>query len=102
MSGVVVERQGGLARVTLARPPLNLLTPSLIGDLRAAFEGLARAPEVRVIVLGAAGRAFSGGVEVQAMRDLDPAAGRAFIGALHAAIEVVAAVPAVVLACLHG
>jgi enoyl-CoA hydratase/carnithine racemase len=102
VADLVVEREGGLARVTLARPPLNLLTPPLIGALRAAFEDLARVPEVRVVVLGGAGRAFSGGVEVQAMRDLDPAAARDFIGGLHAAIEAVAAAPAVVLARLHG
>jgi len=93
-----VERGGGVARVTLARPPLNILTPSLIAGLGAAFRGLAGDPEVRVVILGAAGRAFSAGVEVQAMRDLDPQRARAFIGALHATIRAVRELDAPVLA----
>lgn len=102
MDHVAVDTQAGVARVTLARPPLNILTPSVIGDLGAAFRALAREADVRVVVLGATGRAFSGGVEVQAMRDLDPASARAFIAALHATIEAVAALPAPVIARLHG
>jgi enoyl-CoA hydratase/carnithine racemase len=97
-----VERSGGLARVTLARPPLNILTPSLIVEVGAAFRDLTRDPDLRLVVLGAAGRAFSAGVEVQAMRDLDPPRARAFIGALHDTIRALRDCPAPVLARLHG
>lgn len=102
MGEVQVERRGGLARVTLARPPLNLLTPGLIAELGAAFDGLAAEPDLRLVVLAADGRAFSAGVEVQAMRDLAPAAARAFIARLHATIRAVRACPVPVLARLHG
>jgi len=102
VADVRVERDAGLARVTLAQPPLNILTPALIDELGAAFRALAGEPDVRAVVLAAEGRAFSAGVEVQAMRDLDARTARAFIAALHAAIGAVRDCPVPVLARLHG
>ncbi len=101
-SELVVVREDGVVRVTLDRPPLNILTPSLIAELGAAFRRIGEEGTARVVVLGASGRAFSAGVEVQAMRDLDPARAKAFIGALHATIQAVRDVDAPVLARLHG
>ena len=48
---VRVEDRHGCAWVTLDRPPLNLIVPELIAELRAAFDGLARDPQVRVVEL---------------------------------------------------
>ena len=53
-------------------------------------------------MLAGAGRAFSAGVDVHAMRDLAPASARAFIGALHETIAALRALPVPVLARLHG
>ncbi len=102
MGDLTVERGNGVARVTLAHPPLNILTPSLIAALGAAFHDLHGDAAVRVVVLGAAGRAFSAGVEVQAMRNLDAPRARAFIETLHATIQALRDVPAPVIARLHG
>jgi enoyl-CoA hydratase/carnithine racemase len=102
MEHVTLGHDGGVARVTLARPPLNLLTPALIAELGTAFRDLGRDPDLRLVVLAAGGRAFSAGVELQAMRDLDEPAARAFIAALHDTIGAVRACPVPVLARLHG
>ena len=99
---VVVERDGGIGYVTLDRPPLNILTTGLIAELGESFRRLAGAPEVRVVVLRATGRAFSAGVEVQAMRDLDPPRARVFIQGLHDTIRGLRELDAVVLARVHG
>jgi enoyl-CoA hydratase/carnithine racemase len=99
---VVVERDGGLAYVTIDRPPLNILTTELIAELGQAFRRLAGEPGVRVIVLRATGRAFSAGVEIQAMRDLDPPRARVFIQGLHDTIRALRELDAVVVARLHG
>jgi enoyl-CoA hydratase/carnithine racemase len=102
VSDLAITRDAAVLRVTLRRPPLNILTPSLIAELGAAFQAVAHDPTMRVVVLGAEGRAFSAGVEVQAMRDLDPPRARRLIEALHAVIRAVRETEAVVLARLHG
>jgi enoyl-CoA hydratase/carnithine racemase len=55
---------GGLARITLDRPPLNVLTTSMMRDLGAALRRIAADDAVRVVRLDAAGKAFSAGVDV--------------------------------------
>lgn len=54
----------GIGRVTLAHPPLNILTRGLLGELRDALETLAGRPDLRVVVLLAEGRHFSAGADV--------------------------------------
>jgi enoyl-CoA hydratase/carnithine racemase len=102
VDGCRIERSGGVARVTLDRPPLNVLTPALVTELGAALRGLAGDADLRLVVLAGAGRAFSAGVDVPAMRDLEPATARPFIAALHATIDAVRALPVPVLARLQG
>jgi enoyl-CoA hydratase/carnithine racemase len=97
-----VTRADAVARVTLARPPLNILTPALIDALGVAFRDLGREPGLRAVVIMAEGRAFSAGVEVQAMQGLDVPGARALIEALHATIVAVRECPVPVLARLHG
>jgi enoyl-CoA hydratase/carnithine racemase len=97
-----IARERGLARLTLDRPPLNVLTPPLIDILGAAFRELGADPALRVVVLGGAGSAFSAGVDVAAMKDLDAAGARALIGALRTTIRALEEVPVPTIARLHG
>jgi enoyl-CoA hydratase/carnithine racemase len=94
--------EGGVARLTLDRPPLNVLTPALIEALGLALRELGADPALRVVVLGGSGRAFSAGVDVAAMRDLDAAGARTLIGALRATIRTLEDVPVPTIARLHG
>jgi enoyl-CoA hydratase/carnithine racemase len=65
--------EGSVARVTLDRPAvLNAGNAEWVRDLGDAVARLQRAPEARVVVVTGAGRAFSTGV------DLDALAGGAF------------------------
>jgi cyclohexa-1,5-dienecarbonyl-CoA hydratase len=59
------EADGDVARITLARPPLNVLTTPMIEELNAALEETARHTTLKVLVLAAEGRAFSAGVAVE-------------------------------------
>jgi enoyl-CoA hydratase len=101
-AAIRVERRGGVVRCTLDRPPLNLLEPGLIGSLHATFETLAADPTVRLAVVTGAGRAFSGGMDVRVLRDLDAGTATALISALHDAIEAVHKAPFPVLAAVNG
>jgi enoyl-CoA hydratase/carnithine racemase len=97
-----VERRGGVVRCTLDRPPLNLFEPGLIAALRSTFVELAADASIRVVVLTGAGRAFTGGMNVHVLRDLEPASAEALITALHDAIDAVHRAPFPVLGALNG
>jgi cyclohexa-1,5-dienecarbonyl-CoA hydratase len=55
---------GPLARITLDRPPLNVLTTAMLSALADALARAGADPAVRVVRLDAAGKAFSAGVDV--------------------------------------
>lgn len=59
----------GIANVTLNRPQvLNAFDEALIERIAEAFDRLSNDPDVRVIVLGAAGKAFCAGADIAWMR----------------------------------
>lgn len=61
-----IAREGQVERITLNRPDrLNALNDAMVDALLTYFEGLYRRPEVRVVVLQAAGRAFCAGLDMQ-------------------------------------
>ena len=63
-------RDAGVLTLTLNRPErLNALNPELGIALSQAFDHAAQAPDVRVIVVTGAGRAFSAGGDLAAIRD---------------------------------
>ncbi len=97
-----MERRGETAWCTLNRPPLNLFDPSVIGALTSTFQMLARDPSVRVAVLTSRGRAFTAGMDVRVLRDLEPTSAKRFITSLHQAIDLVHRAPFPVIAAVHG
>jgi cyclohexa-1,5-dienecarbonyl-CoA hydratase len=60
-----VETDGAVARITLRRRPLNILTIENLEELNRILLGLRHEPELRVLVLQAEGKAFSVGVSVE-------------------------------------
>jgi cyclohexa-1,5-dienecarbonyl-CoA hydratase len=59
------EADGGLATITLAKPPYNVLDIPMMDELNDALDRLAAAPDVKVLsITGAGEKAFSAGVEV--------------------------------------
>jgi cyclohexa-1,5-dienecarbonyl-CoA hydratase len=64
--GIVRRRwDGAIARLTLARPPLNVLTISMMEDLNAALDDAAARPGIKAVLLDAEGKAFSAGVDIE-------------------------------------
>ena len=99
---LLVESRGSVAWVRLNRPPLNLLVPELIEALRDTFLGLARNRAVRLAIITGSGRMFSGGVDIEVMKELDVPSAKGFVTALHEAIRAVRDAPFPVIAMLHG
>ena len=71
MGGLRVEREGTVARVSLARPEVrNAFDAELIAQLRTTFEGFAReTPDaLRAVVLSGDGPTFCAGADIEWMR----------------------------------
>ncbi|MDH3271517.1 MAG: enoyl-CoA hydratase/isomerase family protein [Gemmatimonadota bacterium] len=62
---VQMERQDGIARLTLDEPPLNILSRSLLAELREALEDCRDDTHIRVLVVRAEGKDFSAGASVE-------------------------------------
>jgi enoyl-CoA hydratase/carnithine racemase len=99
---VSVERDRGLAWVTLDRPPLNLIVPEMVEGIRSAFETLRRDALVRLAVISGAGRVTTGGMQLQVLRELTPVRAKAFIASLHEAIGLVHDAPFPTIGMVHG
>jgi enoyl-CoA hydratase/carnithine racemase len=68
LSTMRLELDGALGRLTLERPEvLNAGNAAWVADLNAAVRAIAERPEVRVVVLRGAGRAFCTGVDLKAL-----------------------------------
>jgi len=101
-SPVTIHRAGATVWCTLDRPPLNLFEPTLIRAVRESFDALAADRATRVAVIVGNGRAFTAGMDVRVLRDLDVARARELIVALHDAIAAVHRAPFPVIAAVHG
>ena len=103
---VDLEVDGGVARLTLARPDAgNALDPALAEALRDAAGSLEGRADVRVVVLGAQGRAFCVGGDLAFMRGCgdEVAAGvHGLASAFHAALESLARLDAPVVVAVQG
>ncbi len=103
---VLLEEQGPLARLRLNRPERhNSLIPPMLDDLLAQLDHLQHRPDLRVVILEAAGRSFSTGGDVRAFveRDADRSEYAArLVGQLNAAIHAMIALPMAIIAAVHG
>lgn len=64
--GVICALEGRTAVVTLNRPERrNALSLEMMRELIGCFDGIGRNPEVRAVILGAAGKVFSAGHDLR-------------------------------------
>src|SRR5262245_17857177 len=100
---VRVEREGAVATVRLARPPVNALSGDLVAQLVSAFERLSRDAGARAIVVTGSERAFSAGADVGEMAGLPgPHAVRSWIDRGQRLMDSIAASTRPVIAAVEG
>jgi 2-(1,2-epoxy-1,2-dihydrophenyl)acetyl-CoA isomerase len=103
VSGVLVKRDGGVVRLTLNRPhALNAMDVDTAGALLDACRTLRDDPTMRVVLVTGAGRGFSSGGDIAAMRANPIAVADALIGPLHEVVSTLASIDAPVVAAVHG
>lgn len=61
---ISLEIEDGLGRLTLNRPPLNILNIAMIEELEEALAEAAQEPTLRLLLLQAEGKLFSAGVDI--------------------------------------
>ncbi len=70
---LLLDRAGGIATITLNRPPVHALSVALLNDLAGAFDEIAKDEAVRAVVLtGNGDRFFCGGAEIKEFNVVDP------------------------------
>ena len=94
--GIVVTKLEG-------RGPLNLLGKETFLALQAELDRLDQDRNVRAVILtGSGDRAFSAGVDLHQMKDLDPADAEAFITALHGPARKLLTMAVPAIAAIRG
>ncbi len=106
MSGVLVERDGGIARVWLDRPDRrNAFDADLIAAVSETFASLAADEALRAVVLAGRGASFCAGGDLEWMRasgELEREQNVADAERLAAMFAAVDACPVPVVARVHG
>jgi len=63
---ISLEKQEGIGRLTVDRPPVNVMNIDTINEISAALDEIAKDDEIKVLLVrGAGDRAFCAGVEVK-------------------------------------
>ncbi len=97
--GIRTEVVDGLATLTLARPPVNVLDIATMEEISVALAELAADDSLRLLLLTGEGKAFSAGVEVA---DHTPDKVAAMLGIFHHVVRSLEAFPVPTLAALNG
>jgi enoyl-CoA hydratase/carnithine racemase len=98
--GLERSREGGLARLTLAKPPRNLLDPDVMAALREAIVEADADTDVQAIVLTGDGDMFCGGLDIERIQaGEDPVA---FASALVELLRVLPTLGKPVIAAVNG
>ena len=61
---ILFEKKDGVARLTLNRPPLNVLNIAMMKEINQVLESIQNDTSLKVLVITGTGKAFSGGVDV--------------------------------------
>lgn len=96
---VRVSADGGIGRVVVDHPPVNVLTRAVLAELREALRRLARERELRVLALSARGKHFSAGADVA---EHMPPVFRELIPEFVETVRAVAEFPLPVVAAVQG
>ena len=100
---IELEHEDGVSSVTLNRPPLNLITMTMLEELQAAFDLLEARRETRAVLLvGKGPRAFCAGADLTRESEHTPSAGRDFREAGRRVVERIESFPKPVVSAVRG
>ena len=92
----------GIAVVTLGNPPVNALDAPLLEELTGLFERLGAEAAVRAAVITGHGRAFSAGLDLKTVPELDRLGQRHLVGAMNDCFGTLYGWPKPLVAAVNG
>jgi enoyl-CoA hydratase len=95
------EPHGAVGHLVLDSAPLNLFGEQVLNDLEAALAAAREAP-LRALVVRAAGRVFTGGVDVHIFDGLGPEGAEELAARLFRLAHGLEDLPYPTIACVHG
>lgn len=103
METLLIERDGGIATITVNRPDqLNALNRTVLQELAEVAIELADDDSLDVVVLTGAGRAFVAGADIKAMIDYDEKQAAEFSSLGHRAFDLISDLPCPVIGAING
>jgi cyclohexa-1,5-dienecarbonyl-CoA hydratase len=99
MSTLSLEKSNGIARVTMNKPPLNVIDIAMMEEMDATLKSLKDDRAAKVIIIGAAGKAFSAGVDIA---DHTPDKVETMIQKFHAIFHTLWSLDQPVVAAVQG
>lgn len=100
---IMLDMSESVATLTFNRPEvLNALNPEMINEFRNALGDVRQTPEVKVLVLTGAGKAFVAGADIGILRNLDPLGAKQFAQIGQSALFSLEAMDIPVIACVNG
>ncbi|MCC6470132.1 MAG: enoyl-CoA hydratase/isomerase family protein [Alphaproteobacteria bacterium] len=100
---LLIDHKGGVTTLTLNRPPLNLLTFSLLQGLARAFDDIETRDATRAVVIRGAGtRAFCAGADLKAEAEHDEGTSDRWREVGRGLIERIESFPKPVISAVQG
>ncbi len=99
MGNLLIEKKDGVARVTLNKPPVNVIDIALMREMRAALEEIRADAATKVVVITARGKLFSAGVDV---KDHTSARVAEMLQEFHSVIRCIGSLEAPTIAAVQG
>lgn len=97
-----VHRRGGIAVVTLRRPPANAMNIELSEEIASLFQALGKDQSVKSVVLTGQGKSFCAGVDLKTVPHFGAADQRRMVNALNQAFYAVYSSTLPVIAAING
>jgi len=100
---ILLEKRGHVGIMTLNRPQAyNALNTAVLAEIEQAAELAQSDPEIRVLLVTGAGKAFVAGADISEMMNLDQAQAAAFAEAGHRAFRKLDDMEIPVIAAING
>jgi enoyl-CoA hydratase len=100
---ILYNYDAGIATITFNRPDkLNALNQEMLAEFQDALDQVRQNPEIRVLLLTGAGRAFIAGADISEFLQFGPLEARHFAASAHDLGFALAALEIPVIACVNG